>query len=81
MTNEQHEPEDGQVSETTGLDEDRVQDGIQGEGEPPSAAVRSQDRGPDEDPSDVPEGAEEPPVDRTTDELSAADRAAKREEG
>ncbi len=35
--------EQGQVSETSGLDADRVQGGIQGEAEPSTAAVREQE--------------------------------------
>lgn len=55
--------EQGQVSETSGLDADRVQGGIQGEVEPSTAAVRKQEGGPsdgrtddvEEDDDEVPE--------------------------
>ncbi|WEV77068.1 hypothetical protein O9K63_10740 [Janibacter cremeus] len=46
MTSEET-PEQGQVSETTGLDKDHVQGGIQGEGEPSTAAIRDQDGPPE----------------------------------
>lgn len=72
MTSEQT-PEQGQVSETTNLDEDQLQGGVHSEGEPSTAAVRDQDgpadaelASPDErtvdaDPDDVedPEGIED----------------------
>lgn len=44
MTNE---PTQGQVSQVSGLDQERVQGGVQGEGEPSTAAIRSQDGPPD----------------------------------
>lgn len=46
MTNEQTSDQ-GQVSETTNLDEDQVQGGVHSEGEPSTAAIRDQDGPPD----------------------------------
>ena len=67
MTSEQT-PEQGQVSETTNLDEDQLQGGVHSEGEPSTAAVRDQDgpadaelASPDERTVDAdPEDAEDP---------------------
>lgn len=79
MTSEQASDQ-GQVSETTDLHEDQVQGGVPSEGEPSTAAVRDQDRGPGEDPSHIPDSDREARADGPKDELSAADRAAQQEE-